>query len=271
MIQDTVEWHEWRKSIIGASEIAAIMGVCLYSTAHDVFMVKTGRSKGFEGNSFTEHGKELEATARARYELINMEDMPPACATHPEFKVCGASLDGWNQELKRVLEIKCPKGRSVIDAALAGKVADHYMPQVQYQLAVTGADELDFFVYHDETKTHALVKVLPDVVYQGKLVAAAIDFWNKYILTDTAPPLTDRDVKIVDDPKISSICEKIKSEKDTLPKKNLDAMKAEAVRLAGHPKMKCGNVQISTVLRAGKFSYHKLTVRAENVPDDVPY
>ena len=129
-----------------------------------------------------------------------MEDMPAACATHPKFDICRASLDGWNKELKLVLEIKCPKGRAVIDAALRGVVAEHYWPQVQYQLAVTGADELHFFVFHEETKADALVVVKPDIEYQGKLIAAAMEFWEKYVLTDTAPPLTDRDVKIVETP-----------------------------------------------------------------------
>lgn len=259
-VQDSPEWHEWRLGGIGASEIPAIIGVCPYNTPHGVWLVKTKRSKGFEGNSFTEHGKTLEAAARARYELINMEDMPPACATHPKFTVCRASLDGWNPELKRVLEIKCPKGRSVIDAALAGQVAEHYWPQVQFQLAVTGADDLDFFVYHDELKEHALVHVKPDVEYQGKLIAAAIEFWEKYVLTDTPPPLTDHDIKIVETPDIQAICEAIKALDPKKDKVKMDAFKARAVGLAGHPKMKCGNVQISTVLRNGKFSYHKLTV-----------
>lgn len=262
MIQGTPEWEKWRSGGIGASEMPAIIGVCPYNTPHGIWLVKTGRSKGFEGNSFTEHGKVTEAAARARYELINMEDMPPACATHPTFLVCRASLDGFNRELRRILEMKCPKGRQVIDAALAGRVAEHYWPQVQYQLAVTGADELDFFVFHEESKTHALVRVLPDVAYQGALIAAAVGFWGKYVLTNTPPPLTDRDVKIVETPDIFEICESIKAKKDQMPKAEIDRLKAAAVALAGHPKMKCGNVQISTVNRNGKFSYHKLTIGA---------
>ena len=53
-----------------------------------------------------------------------------------------------------------------------------------------------------------------------------------------------------------------KKKLDTRDKKIVDDMKARAVHLAGHPKMKCGSVQISTVLRDGKFSFHKLTVRS---------
>jgi putative phage-type endonuclease len=262
MIQGTSEWVEWRKSGIGASEVPAILGLCPYDgTPYKVWQVKTGRSKGFEGNSFTEHGKETEAKARARYELITMETMEPACATHPKYKICIASLDGARSDNKLILEIKCPTGTGTLEAAKSGKVPDHYWPQVQYQLAVTGADLLHFFVYHEKSGEDALVEVRPDLKYQGEIIAKVLEFWEKYIVTDTAPPLTDKDVKLIeDDPTIKLFCENLLARKENMSKTALDELKAEIVRMAGHPKMKCGKVQISTVLRKGVFSYHKLTI-----------
>ena len=53
MVQDSPEWREWRKGGVGASEVAAILGTCPYNTAHDIWLVKTGRKQGFEGNAFT--------------------------------------------------------------------------------------------------------------------------------------------------------------------------------------------------------------------------
>lgn len=260
MIQGSPEWHEWRMRGVGASEVPAILGVCPYNTAHDIWLVKTGRKKGFEGNSFTQHGQETEGRARARYEIQTMQDMAPACATHPKFTMCAASLDGLSEDGKLVLEIKCPKGADVLAQAKAGKVAEHYWPQVQYQLAVTGADLLHFFVYHSDTEQDALVEVKPDVEYQGMIVAKVLAFWD-LVKSDTPPPLTDRDAKIItDDDGISGLCQQLVSGQKTFSKQQMDALKAQIVKLAGHPKMKCGNVQISTVNRNGKFSFHKLTV-----------
>jgi putative phage-type endonuclease len=263
MLQGSPEWEEWRLSGVGASEVAAILGVDPYgNTPYTVWKVKTRRSKGFAGNSLTEHGKEMEAKARARYELKNMDDMPAACATHPQFKNCIASLDGLRDDNKLILEIKCPKGMDTLNCAKAGRVPPHYWPQVQYQLAVTGAEMLHFFVYHEETKQEALVAVEPDVAYQGEIIAKVLDFWTKYVLTDTPPPLTDKDVKECDDvPEIALLCALIKAEHKTAPKPRVDAWKKDAVILAGHPKMSCNGVQVSTVLRNGRFSYHKLTIR----------
>lgn len=263
MVQGSQEWLDWRMSGIGASEIAALMGVCPYNTPHSVWLVKTKRVKGFEGNSFTEHGKDTEAAARARYELQTMEDMPPACATHPTFKMCLASFDGWNKEQKKLLEIKCPVGESVITDALAGIVSAHYLPQCQYQMGVAGADNLDFFVFHEATKRDALVEVKADIAYQGKLFATAEHFWNTYVLTDTPPPLTDRDVKIVEDnDDLLKLSEIILNQKDSGAKKALDLLKHQFIEIGGHNKVKCGRVQVSTVNRQGKFSYYKLTVSA---------
>lgn len=262
MQQDTEEWRAWRKSGIGASEVAALLGICPYNTAYGVWLVKTGRSKGFAGNSFTEHGKALESTARARYELANMIDMEPRCATHPVYAHCLASLDGWNEELKKILEIKCPKGRQVIDAALAGRVAEHYVPQVQFQMAVTGAEELDFYVYHSDSQADATVTVKPDVAYQGNLIMRVEDFWKAYVERDIAPPLTDRDVLVLDEnPQLVKLANALT--RDDLTDMIRDQLKSDFIAIGGHPKVKCGRVQVSTVNRQGKFSYHKLTVSPE--------
>lgn len=259
MMQNSPEWIEWRSKGIGASEMAAVLGICPYKTRYQLWLEKTGRSKGFEGNSFTAHGQETEAKARSRYELMTMEDMAPACATHPKYEFCRASLDGLKSDNSLVLEIKCPKGASLIDAAKTGKVLEHYIPQVQFQLAVTGADLLHFFVYHSDTQQDALVEVKPDIEYQGKLIAAAFEFWE-LVKHDTPPPLTEKDAKLVDDPEVVKICERLLSVKDN--KADADFLKAQVIELGGHSKVRCGNVLVSRSLtKTGKESY-RLTVRS---------
>jgi len=248
LVQGSPEWIEWRKGGIGASEIAAVAGLCPYGTPYKVWLVKTGRAKEFAGNSFTRHGQETEARARARYELINMEDMPPACATHPKFEICRSSLDGLSADNRVILELKCPPGRNVLEVALGGNVIDYYVPQTQYQLAVAGSDVLHYFVYHEESKQDALVEVRPDFQYQAMLFSAALEFWQKYVLTDTPPPLTERDDKLVDDLESRNICAKLldlKKDGRSHAKKMADVLKRELVKLAGHPRVRCGNILIS--------------------------
>lgn len=259
IVQGSPEWHAWRLKGIGASESAAILGLCPYNTPTDVFLDKKGRGEIFEGNVATQRGQDLEGKARAMYELISMEDMPPRLAVHPKFDFLRASLDGLSPDGKKILEIKCP-GAESHEKAKAGIVPDHYMIQIQHQLAVTGADSCDYFSYSYKDGSYALVEVLPDLEMQGKIVFMTQEFWLNNVLKDVPPPLTDRDVKTVDDERVKEICEKLATEKDSLKKADADALKAEAVQLGGHPKIRCGRVRISTVNRSGKFSYHKLTI-----------
>jgi putative phage-type endonuclease len=53
--------HEARRHRIGASEIAAILGLNEYMSPLDVWLVKTGRKPPFEGNEHTRRGNRQEA------------------------------------------------------------------------------------------------------------------------------------------------------------------------------------------------------------------
>lgn len=262
MQQGTPEWLEWRKQGIGASEIAAILGLSPYMTPYEVWLDKTGRGRAFVGNFATQRGNELEAEARARYELVAMEDMPPALAVHPKYEIIRVSLDGLRADGKKVLEIKCP-GKEAHEKALAGLVPEYYVPQTQLQLAATGADDLDYFSYYQGS--HALVPVLPDIAYQGMLIAKALQFWNDHVKADIAPSLTERDVLISDHPKVLELAGEIVLKGDKLAKKQLDAMKAEIIQLGGHTKIRCGRVLVSKSKTAtGKDSF-RLTIGKEEV------
>ena len=56
----TEEQRQIRKRYIGSSDAAAILGMDPYRTAYDVWLEKTGKVDGFEGNAATEAGNLLE-------------------------------------------------------------------------------------------------------------------------------------------------------------------------------------------------------------------
>jgi putative phage-type endonuclease len=263
LVQNTPEWLEWRRKGIGASEMAAILGVCKYSTPYRVWCEKTGRSKGFAGNFATERGHELEAKARARYELVSMEDMPTACAEHLKYSILRCSLDGVREDFKKILEIKCP-GKESHEIAASGKVPDHYFPQVQFQLMVTGADECEYFSYFvdkEGNESHAIVNVKPDLEYQGMLVVKALEFW-KLVESDTRPALADDDDLLVDDGAVATLCEKLTA-KDGLSKSEIDQIKESVIRLGGHSRIRSGRVLVTrSRTSSGKDSYRATIAKA---------
>lgn len=247
MEQGTEQWLEWRRQGIGGSEIAAIFGVCPYNTAYGVWAEKVGLRDGFKGNFATEAGKELEGRARARYELINLEDMPPALAIHPEHSQLRVSLDGIRSDNNLVLEIKCP-GRPAHEMALKGEIPEHYKYQCQYQLAVTGADLGHYFSYHDGDRSSALCIVNPDLEFQGRIVAEVLRFWNEYVLTMISPPLSYRDDKLVESDEMKSYAKMLSEVAGATKKveKNLAVeVKKKMIELGGHVRVRCGNVLVT--------------------------
>lgn len=262
LTQGTTEWLDWRKQGIGASEMAAIIGVCPYSTPYKVWLEKTGRAQGFVGNFATQRGTELESKARARYELLSMEDMPPALAVHPKYEIVRVSLDGFRADGKKILEIKC-LGKDSHALVVSGVVPTHYIPQVQYQLLATGADSCDFFSFGAD-ESHGLIEVLPDLEYQAMLIASATAFWESHIKKDVAPPLTADDVKIVTDGEVAEICNRLATEKDKLHEKLINQLKEKIILLGGHNKIRCGKVLVTvSKTKAGADSY-RLTIAKDD-------
>lgn len=265
MEQNTETWLEWRKQGIGGSDLAAILNISPHSNAtpRNVWRIKKGIAPDVTSFIF-EKGHETEKKARSRYELISMEDMNPGTAVHPKYEVCRVSLDGISEDRKKLLEIKLLDVEA-IEKAKQGIIPEYYVPQTQYQLAVTGADVLHFFGYHEATDSFALVEVFPDLKYQGELIAQVLHWWDKHIIGNVEPDLTPKDVlEVEDNQALINLCTLIYNERETLTKNELKPLLAEVIEIGGHTKIKCGKVRVSTVLRNGKFSYHKLTVEKEN-------
>lgn len=197
MIQNTEEWHKYRLEGIGASEAPVIMGLSRYMTPYQLWEIKTSKKKAQESSNFIQsRGHELEIRARAHYELLHDEDMPPTVAEHKDFPWVRASLDGWNEKLSRLLEIKF---QGIVngdhDRALAGIIREDYMWQLTQQFIVTGANEGHFVSYNEKhQKPFALIIVKPDIERCEALFKELEAFWH-LVKTDTPPELTKKDIR----------------------------------------------------------------------------
>lgn len=94
-------------------------------------------------NDRMKRGIELEPFARGLYEIKKGESVQPRVLVK-DFTM--ASLDGISACGKHVVEIKCPGERDHCQA-LAGKVPDHYYPQLQHQMYICGVDHMDYFSF----------------------------------------------------------------------------------------------------------------------------
>ena len=151
MEQRTEEWFAARLGKVTASRVADVLA-----------KIKSGESasrKNYKmelvvqrltnkvGESFTnaamEWGTEQEPFARMAYEahtgtFVKEEGF----VDHPTIEGFGCSPDGIVGE--GLIEIKCPNTANHIETVLENKVPSKYIPQMQCQMACTGAKWCDF-------------------------------------------------------------------------------------------------------------------------------
>ena len=102
-------------------------------------------------SNFMERGNQLEPLARSAYEFITGNDVIQVGGVYlDEHKEVMVSPDGLIPELKKGLELKCPKMSTHIRYLLEGGVPAEYIVQVQANLWVTGYDTWDFVSYCPE-------------------------------------------------------------------------------------------------------------------------
>lgn len=144
------EWHAHRRSCIGASEVAAIIGVeGAYSTALEIWADKVGQTPKEEEGSEPDwlyFGQKLEPIIAATFEektgfSVQPEGRQFVSIAHPWL---GSSLDYWYartfmMENAKPLELK--NTGSFMSSRWREGVWLPYQVQVQAQMAVTGADQ----------------------------------------------------------------------------------------------------------------------------------
>lgn len=174
--QGTVEWHDWRKLGIGATDASAIIGASKWGTALSVFVDKTTPSvANDEPNSVQEWGNRLEPVVLDKFmdEHKEASDLIRGGLFQRGWRRC--SLDGSciiNGE--RVI-IECKTARS---ADTWVPVPTGYYAQVQWQMHVTGYRRA-FFSTLVLGCDWLEREVLYDEEYCAKLEDACQDVWTR--------------------------------------------------------------------------------------------
>lgn len=184
-VQRSVQWFEWRKKHIGASDVPAVMGECDFKKPHELWLIKTGKREPFAGNSHTQRGIDSEPLIRKLYEeRVGFATEAPVLEW-AEWPVLSASLDAWNDEHRRLAEFKaCGAVKHAM--ALDGVIPKTYRAQLQVQMLITGVDECDY-VSLGSDNTIAVVTVKADKEYQARIVEECKKFWH-FVENDIEPP-----------------------------------------------------------------------------------
>ena len=266
-VQGSRAWLEWRKKGLGASDAPIIMGVSPWKTPLQLYLEKTGQVESEPAGWAAERGNRLEPVARKAYEKMRADDVGAFKFPAETFEMgeyLRASLDGFNKELNRGLEIKCP-GKETYERALKGEIPIYYYWQIQHQFHVTGADLIDYCVYYvakgddESTGKVCVITQKPNQKDITLYLKKAHDFWRG-VQTKTPPPLTDADFKVVKKKKLVELMYLYNILLGDLGnlKKQSDQVRdqiTEFVNDIQHPRVRCGDGTITLINKIGAINY----------------
>jgi putative phage-type endonuclease len=157
MEQRTQEWFDARLSKVTASRVADVIAKTRtgVSTSRQNYLTQivTERLTGKKAdsgyiNQAMQDGIDREEAARSLYELKYGIVKEVGFIDHPTIAMSGASPDGIIADGDGVLEIKCPIETTHTNTLMTDKVPSKYIPQIQWQMAVTGARFAHFVSYN---------------------------------------------------------------------------------------------------------------------------
>lgn len=196
---DEDAWRQARRSSIGASDAAAVMGISPWKTEAQLWDEKAnGKTLDFN-NSDTVRGHRSENHILELYGIetgrkIFSGERIMLMSNHNWFMSC--TLDGidfTNEDNPIVIEVKSVKfshGEWSDD-----KIPDYYFTQLLHQLAVTGWNEAILLVRFTrnegwESASERMYHVKREDVQDqiDKLVRKESKFWNEYVVNKKRPP-----------------------------------------------------------------------------------
>ncbi len=256
LVQGSREWLDHRLSTRNASETPIVLSCSPFSTPYDLWLVRT-RRKEVHVNAAMRRGQELEATARAAYEAQTGHVMQPLVMQDGSYS---ASLDGMTLAGDVVLEVKCPfkgKASELWQAVAIGELPEHYWWQAQHQLLVTKASRVDVFVFDGSEGITREVVPKPE---SWEMIHRVWETFEKYLQTDTAPPLCERDIHVRDDPDWVAAAAAYVDAKGVSDRaeEGVERAKATLVSLAVHPRELGGGVSVTRYWKAGPVDYKKI-------------
>ena len=198
------EWLELRKKGIGGSDIGKILGLSNWGSPLSVFVDKTTPvQESDEENLAMELGLELEPFLRRKFERwVAKEEGIEVCIRRNNFVLADdkfsymiADIDGdfvhpthgrTGVELKTVSEMGHVNWKD-------DEIPDQYYAQVQWYLMVTGY-KIWYLVYLVGNRKLGVKIIERNDEFIENMRGQAVDFWNNFILTNTAPSPIGKDV-----------------------------------------------------------------------------
>jgi putative phage-type endonuclease len=168
MDQRSEEWFAARLGKVTASRLSDVLATIKTGEAaaranYRIELVAerlTGKSTPGFTSAAMQWGVDCEPMARSAYEtetgLIVTE---VGFVDHPTIEMTGASPDGLVGD-DGLIEIKCPDTKTHIQTLTSKKAPSEYVPQMQWQMACTGRQWVDFVSFDPRLPEHLMLEII---------------------------------------------------------------------------------------------------------------
>lgn len=195
MTTDT-DFHAFRKTGIGGSDVAGILHLSKYVTELDVYLQKIGEAQPTPDNDAMLFGRLLEPVLLKHYEKISGQQLIEERATlrmrSKEHAFMIANLDGLTQS-GRIVEIKTARSSDGWGETGTDEIPDLYLTQVQHYMAVGEAEIADVAVLIGGSDFR-IYTVERDDALIDLLVEKEKEFWNRVISRTPPEPFNSADL-----------------------------------------------------------------------------
>ncbi|MDO8059438.1 YqaJ viral recombinase family protein ['Crotalaria aegyptiaca' phytoplasma] len=181
---------DYRQKYINASEVASITGLDPFRSMEQLVHDKLFGAP-FTVNQYTLHGQKMEPIAHQFFSNKTKLNFKKTTFFDDQVNLFSASLDGYNEQNKVVLEIKCPfvnEDKTVsttwtdfLSKPQSENIPRYYWAQVQCQLFCSKAKFAYFLVYFNDNNYH-VVKIYQDDKFISEMIQASqkyLEFLNK--------------------------------------------------------------------------------------------
>ena len=194
---DRTAWLEARRTGIGGSDVAAILGLSKWATPLQVYRQKRGELDDQPDNPAMRWGRYLEPVVRQAYadETGNEVRVLGDMVRHPLHEFMVANLDGFIEPAsgpRRVFEAKTARTAEGWGEPGSDQIPQPYLLQVQHYMAVTGFVVADVAVLVGGSDFR-IYEVPEDRELQEMLVDAEAEFWGRVQRGDPPEPVTVAD------------------------------------------------------------------------------
>ncbi len=185
---DREAWLAQRRTGIGGSDVAAILGLSRWKSPLDVYLEKTSQAEPVAETEPMRWGTLLEPVILAEFSRRTgvVVEKPRDIIRDPGCPWMLASLDGWAPELEAVVELKTARSAEGWGEDGSGEIPAYYQTQVAHYLAVTGA-RIAFVPVLIGAAEFRVYQVERDDLLIRDMVEAERAFWHDHVLAGVPP------------------------------------------------------------------------------------